>query len=272
MTIKERAFVAQVWEHYCTAGRHTLLWRQTHDPYHIVVSEIMLQQTQVDRVLPKYETFIQQFSDIATLAQAPLSEVLKLWQGLGYNRRAKYLHACAKEVVEKYGGVFPTKEAQLRSLPGIGAYTAGAVLAFAYNIPVPIIETNIRTVFIHHFFKNKIVVTDDEIMRLVKKTLPDEKVRDWYYALMDYGSYLKQNKVKFAAKSRTYKKQSTFKGSNRQLRGAIIRLLVIHETATRTSLYKNITDFEPASIDEQLFELSKDGLITKEGGSYHLAT
>jgi len=176
MNKKERAFVEMLWGWYRAQGRHGLPWRHTHDPYAILVSEVMLQQTQVERVIPKYTAFIARFPAVSKLAEAPLADVLILWQGLGYNRRAKYLHECAKSIVREYGGKFPKSEVELRSLPGVGAYTAGAVGAFAFDEGVPIIETNIRTVFIHHFFNNRDVVSDAEVLQIVKRTLPNEQM------------------------------------------------------------------------------------------------
>lgn len=273
MNSKEKAFIATVWQYYYAHGRHSLLWRQTNDPYQIVVSEIMLQQMQVDRVLPKYEIFTKRFPDVQSLAAAPLAEVLRLWQGLGYNRRAQYLHQCAKLVVLEHAGTFPSTETALRSLPGIGTYTAGAVLAFAYNKAVPIIETNIRTVYIHHFFHQMTTVTDHALLVKVQRTLPEEReIRNWYYALMDYGVYLKRTGKDASSKSTIYKKQSKFAGSDRQLRGTIIRLLVNKKSVTKQYLYKNIATFTSAAIDTQLIRLMSEGLIMQSKRQYTLAT
>jgi A/G-specific adenine glycosylase len=148
MTKKEKAFILTVKEYYRRHKRRGLPWRKTKDPYRILVSEIMLQQTQALRVVPKYEHFLQTFPTIQVLAKSPLSTVLRTWQGLGYNRRAKMLHECAKIVVKKYNGRFPKDLDTLVALPGIGHYTAGAIMAFAYNTWTPIIETNIRSVYL----------------------------------------------------------------------------------------------------------------------------
>ena len=182
MTKKEKRFVATVYDFYQQHGRHTLPWRETYDPYHVWISEVMLQQTQVERVIPKYQAFLEIFPDIHTLAGASLSAVLIQWQGLGYNRRAKMLHACANEVVSSFSGKFPDTFNALTQLPGIGPYTAGALLAFAYNTPVPIIETNIRTAYIHHFFSEITEVTDAKILQCIEKTLNKENPREWYWA------------------------------------------------------------------------------------------
>ena len=152
MSVPDIHFRKIVLCHYKKHGRHHLPWRKTKNPYRILVSEIMLQQTPVDRVLPKYQEFLKQFPSIKKLAAASLGDVLRAWQGLGYNRRAKYLHQCAAVIIYDNGGIWPRTVNELQALPGIGPYTAGAVMAFAYNQPIPIIETNIRTVYLHHFF------------------------------------------------------------------------------------------------------------------------
>lgn len=149
---KIRAFRAAVWKYFHVSGRHNLPWRKTKDPYKILVSELMLQQTQVSRVLVKYAEFLKAFPTLESLARAPLGGVLKVWQGLGYNRRAKFLHQLAKVVVAESGGRLPRTETELLNLPGIGKATAAAILAFAFNQPVLYLETNVRSVFLHHFF------------------------------------------------------------------------------------------------------------------------
>lgn len=265
----ERDFIQTVWQFYKTAGRHTLPWRQTKDPYRILVSEVMLQQTQVDRVIPKYDEFLKVFPTWGSLAEAPLGAVLGHWQGLGYNRRAKMLHECAKAVVRDYGGKLPKDEAKLRSLPGIGPYTARAVLAFAFGVAEPLIETNVRTVYIHHFFGDKTDISDADILSYMIETLDKENPRDWYYALMDYGSHLKRTVGNNITKSKHYTKQSTFKGSDRQIRGAIIREL----TTLHTLSYKKIlvtVPFDELRIAAQLERLIEEGMVIKNGRSYQL--
>ena len=261
---KQQRFIQTVHEHYRVHGRHTLPWRQTTDPYRILVSEIMLQQTPVDRVLPKYQLFLKQFPTVTKLAAAPLGAVLRAWQGLGYNRRAKYVHQCAQAVVACYGGVFPTTYAELKQLPGIGPYTAGAVMAFAYNQPVPIVETNIRTVFLHHFFHDDTNVPDAAILGLVTETLDRANPRRWYAALMDYGVYLKKMYGNQNHRSRQYAKQSKFAGSDRQIRGAIVRTLGAG-TLTRARLRRCLTEYSRERVDAQLDRLVEEGLVTKGG-------
>jgi len=208
-----------MYAHYRKHGR-TLPWRKTRDPYRILVSEIMLQQTQVERVIPFYKKFLKRFPTPRSLQRARLADVLKEWQGLGYNRRAKFLHEAAK-VIAKNG--FPKELAEIEQLPGVGHYTARAVVAFAWNEPVVMLETNIRTVFLHHFFKNRKKVSDADILRYIVVTLDSKNPKRWYSALMDYGAYLKQSGVRLNAKSTHYAKQSKFEGSFRQLRGQILK-------------------------------------------------
>jgi A/G-specific adenine glycosylase len=269
MNKKEVSFVKKVQSFYRTHGRHTLPWRKTKNPYHILVSEVMLQQTQVDRVVPKYKAFLSRFKTVHNLADASLKDVLILWQGLGYNRRAKMLHACAQEVVRAYGGKFPRTHATLVKLPGIGPYTASAVMAFAYGIATPLIETNVRTVYLHHFFKDVDDVHDVEILKIVNKTLPQEAVREWYWALMDYGSYLKKEVGNLNTQSKHYTKQSAFKGSDRQIRGAIIRTLTTGN-AKRLRLHTLLSEFEDIRIDAQLQRLEEEGIISFVKGTYTL--
>ncbi len=222
-------FQKTVLDYYRAHGRHDLPWRQpradgSFDPYAIIVSEVMLQQTQVGRVIPKYRAFMERFPSLDALAAAPLAEVLQAWSGLGYNRRAKFLQQAAQAIVA-HDGSWPRTTAELARLPGIGTNTAGALLAYAYDMPVVFIETNVRTVFIHHFFADEpAVVQDRAIADLVAATLPDNP-RQWYWAVMDYGTHLKQVVGNVSQKSAHYVRQSSFAGSRRQIRGKIIRLL-----------------------------------------------
>lgn len=271
MSPEERQFVGTVWRYYRRQGRHDLPWRRTIDPYHILVSEVMLQQTQVERVIPKFVQFLKRFPTIEELARAPLGDVLMLWQGLGYNRRAKLLHDTAVAVVTEHGGQLPMTAAALRELPGIGPYTASALMAFAYNAPEVLIETNVRTVFIHHFFKDATGVPDANILALVERTLPKRRARQWYAALMDYGSYLKRAVGNQNVKSSTYKKQSRFAGSERQVRGAIVRTLVTEKSPlTLLGLAKKLPQFEAVKVIDQLATLTKEGLVVQTRGRYHL--
>jgi A/G-specific adenine glycosylase len=251
---------------YYQQHKRSMPWRDKTDPYYVLVSEIMLQQTQVDRVRPKFEAFIQQFPTITVLARSPLSEVLKVWSGLGYNRRAKFLHLAAKEIVAKHGGLVPNELQALIALPGIGPNTAGAILAYAFNQPVIFIETNIRTVYLHHFFQDKHAVSDAELRPLIEATLDRQNPREWYWALMDYGSYLKGRGLGAISSSKHYAKQSSFQGSLRQLRGQIVKHLA-NNAETAESLTMVLTD---ERVPVALHSLLGEGLIEKEHGQYKL--
>ncbi len=268
MNKKEQTFVKTVWDYYKRHGRASLPWRKTKNPYRILVSEIMLQQTQVDRVIPKYQSFLKKFPTVQSLADASLGDVLREWQGLGYNRRARMLHECAKIVVKEHKGKFPKTHEELVKLPGIGHYTAGAVMAFAYGESVPVIETNIRSVYIHHFCNDETDVEDKEILKRVEKTLDKENVREWYYALMDYGLYIKKEFGNPNSKSKHYAKQSKFEGSDRQIRGAILRALSAGEES-RKMLHKKL-NFDYQRIDEQLEKLEREEMIVKGARAYKL--
>ncbi len=252
-------FKKTILNHHKKHGRHTLPWRQTCNPYHILVSEIMLQQTQVSRVLTIYPSFIKQFPTVETLAQAPVKDVLIAWQGLGYNRRALNLKRTAEIITREYDGVFPKTQQELESLPGIGQSTRGAILAFAYGIATPFIETNIRAVYIHHFFLKKIQVTDSEILPLIIETLDIKDPRRWYYALMDYGVYLKKNLPNPSRKSAHHIKQKPFKGSKREIRSRIVKLYLTGQY-TKTEIINHIGQ-TPYNIESIIQELIKEGLI-----------
>lgn len=251
-----------VWQYYDAHGRHELPWRRSEpdgsfDPYKIVVSELMLQQTQVGRVIPKFEAFLERFPSFAALATAPLSDVLVLWSGLGYNRRAKFLWQLAQTVVNQLGGNLPEDRSALIRLPGIGPNTAGAIRVYAYNQPDIFIETNIRTVFFHHFFADQTDIPDTALLPVLKQTMPATNPREWYWALMDYGAHLKATHGAQLHKVKNYRKQSRFEGSRRQVRGKILRLLVAgpHRTDELSAL---IADNRVPNV---IAELAAEGLI-----------
>lgn len=264
-----------VWTYYRTHGRHMLPWRPpslklrrdktAKNPYRILVSEIMLQQTQVDRVVPKYHSFIKKFPSFKALAQAPLREVLLEWKGLGYNRRGLNLKRLAEVVTNEYRGKLPNNRELLMKLPGIGPYTAGAVMTFVWNKPETFIETNIRTVFIHHFHSKATrrqgdkTISDAQLMPLIEKTVDTKNPREWYYALMDYGAHLKKTVGNVSKKSSTYTKQSPFKGSKRELRAR-----VLHEVSLKSSSIANIAEQcgkKPHEIRPIVEELTQEGFI-----------
>lgn len=252
-----KRFQATILKHYADCGRQ-FPWRETSDPYAIVVSEIMLQQTQAERVTPKYTAWLKQFPTFKKLATAPLPDILKAWQGLGYNRRAINLQRLAKEVVQKYGGALPRDPALVDELPGIGPATAGAIVTYAYNIPAPFIETNVRAVFIHFFFKDKTDVTDNELWPLVVKATPKDNPRQWNNALMDYGVKLKKEFKNPSRKSAHHVKQSRFEGSNRQVRGRIVALLLKNPELSASELSR-LLDKPLALIEQNLAQLAKEG-------------
>jgi len=255
-------FKKEIREYYKNHARD-FPWRNTVDPYHILVSEIMLQQTQTGRVFEKYERFLSEFPDFYSLARARLQNVLSIWQGLGYNRRAIALSSIACQVVSEFDGTLPSSEEMLVKFPGIGKATASAIAAFAFNKPSIFIETNIRRVFIHFFFHDRKTVTDAEILPLISKTLDRSDPRRWYYALMDYGAMLKKNVLNPNRKSAHYKIQSRFEGSHRQLRGMVLKEIIAAQRGTVSSIAKKI-DQSPDKILEVLSELQKEGFIKKQ--------
>jgi A/G-specific adenine glycosylase len=257
------AFNKAIWAHYRAAGRD-LPWRRSRDPYAILISEIMLQQTQVSRVEGFYEKFLKQFPDFRSLARAKTKDVLKLWQGLGYNRRALSLQRAAEIIVRDFDGKLPRDRAELERLPGIGKGTSGSLLAFAFNKPEIFIETNIRRVFIHFFFPRSKKVTDADIERCIERTIDVQRPREWYWALMDYGAAMPRA-VNPNRKSAHYKKQSAFAGSNRELRGKLLRyLLEKKECVAVTSLF-SILHAPKDRVGKLASQLAAEGFIVKKG-------
>lgn len=244
-------------------------WRHTDNAYWVLVSEIMLQQTQTDRVLPKFENFISHFPTFEILAAQQLVDVLQQWQGLGYNRRAKFLHQCAQTVVRDYKGIMPQSCTELKKLPGIGDYTAAAVSTFAFNKSNVFIETNIRSVYIHLFFPDDENVDDKELLRMIADSVDADNPRDWYYALMDYGVMIKKQFGNPNKRSKQYVKQSKFEGSDRQIRGMILKILLANGGLTFNQLCKEI-DREAVRIKSQLATLAKDEMIECKNHMYHI--
>lgn len=255
--------------HYAANGRHDLPWRKTEDPYRILVSEVMLQQTQVERVIPFYRAFLKSFPTARMLAKAPLSAVLMHWQGLGYNRRAKMLHEAAKAVVRDHKGRMPTDILLLERLPGVGHYTARAVAAFAGNQDVVFVETNLRTAVIHHFFPDEERVSDGQVLSILERALPKGDARRWYSALMDYGAHLKRQGVRVNARSASYAKQAAFRGSGREARGGILKALA-KGPQKETYLLGILGPDRSEQLAQQLQKLTIEGLIEKRGTTYRL--
>ncbi len=244
-------------------------WRRDYNPYHIFVSEIMLQQTQTTRVAEKFPAFIREFPSFSALGRASLKDVLLQWQGLGYNRRAKFLHQSAQIITQEYRGKLPDSETALVSLPGIGPATAASICAFAFNKPTVFIETNIRSVFIHHFFKDRNDVSDGDIIPLIEKTIDRENPRKWYSALMDYGSMLKETIPNPSRRSRHHTVQSKFQGSDRQIRGLILKLLLTHNKLTLSAMTKQ-SNGDKERVPRIVAALLNEGLVIKTGRSYAL--
>jgi A/G-specific adenine glycosylase len=253
---------------YKKEGRD-LPWRGTKTPYRILVSEVMLQQTQVERVIGKYAEFITTFPDFSSLAKAPLKEILRVWQGIGYNRRALALKEIATRVVQDFNGTLPDSVDVLATLPGIGRATASAICAFAFNRPAVFIETNIRRVFIHFFFRNRQNIKDADILPLVEKTLNKRNPREWYYALMDYGVLLKRQFPGLNQRSAHYQKQGPFQGSNRQMRGKILRALI--EGPATSAAISRMLMLNSGQAGKILVQLKKEGFIKKKGRLYSVA-
>lgn len=264
-----KSFQKTVWRYYRTHGRR-LPWRETNDPYHILVSEIMLQQTRVERVKEKYGGFIAAFPDFPSLAAAPLQKIMIHWQGLGYNRRAIFLKRIAEEIVTTYEGTLPSSVETLMQLPGIGRATASAIAAFAFNQPTAFIETNIRRVFIHFFFRTKEGVHDRELLPLVELTVDRRNPREWYYALMDYGARLKKETTNPNRQSRHYQSQPPFKGSQRELRGLILKTVLRHGEISEADL-RRLTRAETERVKTTLKQLRREGFLKKRGHKYSIA-
>ncbi|HVP96009.1 A/G-specific adenine glycosylase [Methanoregula sp.] len=255
---------------YTSRGRHDMLWRHTEDPYRILVSEIMLQQTRVDRVAIKYPAFVAAFPDAAALARAPLADVLAAWQGMGYNRRAVALKKCAEKMVNEFRGTLPRDPEVLATFPGIGPATASSICAFAYNLPVIFIETNIRRVFIHFFFADAEAVTDAEILPLVERTLDRRNPRAWYWALMDLGTELKKSVPNPNRRSTAYVKQAPFAGSDRRIRGLILKYVIGNAPAREQAIISALTE-EPARVRRILAALQNEGFLRKGKDGYRIA-
>lgn len=243
-------------------------WRQTVTPYIVLVSEIMLQQTQVPRVMQKFNSFMRRFPTVQALATAPLGDVLLVWNGLGYNRRAKFLWQAAQKIVADYGGNVPSTQDALVGLPGIGLNTAGAILAYAYNEPTVFIETNIRTAYVHHFFDDHAdAISDVQLRHVIAQTVPPENPREWYWALMDYGTHLKATVGGQLQRVKQYRPQDRFQGSRRQIRGQTIKLLLEHASLTPTELAALIPDERLPEVCEALLA---EGLIAKRHDQLYL--
>lgn len=267
-THKIKTFRAAIYSYYRLHGR-IFPWRQTRNPYYILISEIMLQQTQAERVREKYKHFIKVFPDVFSLNRASLHKVLEVWRGLGFNRRALALKKIAWIVTQNLDGTIPSSPDALQTFPCIGGATASSICAFAFNKPVVFIETNIRSVFIHFFFHEIPVVMDTEIFPLVEETLDVENPREWYYALMDYGSMLKKSKPNPGKQSAHYHRQSPFKNSDRQIRGSILRILIEKSGLLEDEIVEWLQK-DHKRVKRILIELEKEGFITRKNGRFSI--
>lgn len=262
------AFRKTIYAHF-KKHRRDFPWRRTKNPYRIMISEIMLQQTQASRVVQKYKLFIKEFPTVRSLATSRLSRVLRVWQGLGYNRRALYVRRSAKRIVKEHAGIIPRTVEELSKLPGIGYASACAICAFAYNKPVIFIETNIRSVFLHFFFKGKKNVKDSDVLVSVRKALDRAHPREWYFALMDYGVMLKAKYGNPNTRSAHHARQSPFKDSDRYIRGAIMRLVTDHSfSEDEITEQFNLSKRRRMAIFKKLMQ---EGLIEKRGATYAVA-
>lgn len=265
------AFRRIIYSAYKKEGRK-FPWRENTDPWGILVSEIMLQQTQIDRVVPYWKKWMEKWPSPAALDNASLMEVLKEWSGLGYNRRGRYLKECAGVIIRDFGGYVPDTPELLLKLPGIGHYTAGAIACFAHNKPTVFIETNIRSVMLHFFFPGMEGITDRDIFPVVEKTLDLKNPRKWYWALMDYGAALKKLNGNPNRKSAHYNKQSAFKGSLRQIRGSLVRALVSGGETDAEELFMHID--VPAKKEDfylALNALCKESIVAESKGMYKIS-
>lgn len=235
----------------------------------MLVAEIMLQQTGVERVTQAYRRFLALFPSIRALARAPVRQVLAAWKGLGYNRRALYLQRAARSIVSEHGGRVPRSMEKLAALPGVGKATAAAVLAYAFNDPVAFIETNVRRVYIHFFFPGEASVTDSEILPLVERTLDRENPRDWYDALMDYGTMLRSAGKDPNRRASRYRRQAPFEGSVRQVRGKVLAALLGAQMLDRGDLAA-ATGVRDARLAQAVGQLESEGFIVRRAGGWSI--
>ncbi len=272
-SIKE--FQQTILSWYRINGRHDLPWRSTHDPYRILVSEIMLQQTQVDRVIEKYKEFLRTFPTAKKLGTASVDALLRIWKGLGYNRRALNLQRAAQMIVSDYAGHFPRHIEDIEKLPGVGPYTARAIATFAFKEPHVFIETNIRRIFIYFFFQNRTAVSDDELKPLIQKALWKKDPYAWYSALMDYGALAMKDMPNPNKKSTQYVRQSRFEGSQRYARAKILEFLLDGNGSSKAHIQR-FFEKDPHLIPNKkslitlLKTLSREGFIVLSGNYWHI--
>jgi A/G-specific adenine glycosylase len=227
----------------------------------------MLQQTTVSRVLPKYNEFLRAFPSMRALAHSSIEEVLSVWKGLGYNRRALALRNAARIIQQEHGGRMPRTVEELASLPGLGRATASSILVFSFNTPIAFIETNIRRVFIHAFFPRAHKVPDSRIFPFVEKTLDRKNPREWYYALMDYGAWMRGAVENPNRRSAIYTRRSPFEGSLRQLRGRVLNVMLRLSSASANQIERALGK-KDSRLATALSQLLSEGFLQEKGGRY----
>lgn len=254
--------VAEFQQSVLTKGKdlyREMPWRSDTNPYNILLSEIMLQQTQVPRVLQKFVEFKTAFPTIESLANADFQEVLSHWSGLGYNRRARFLHQTAQKIV--LNGAFPTDIDFLKSCPGIGDNTAASILVYAFNQPLVFLETNVRTVLIYTFLQDVSEKIDESVLKsLAEQTLYIPNPRQWYWALMDYGTMLKKTEGNFNRYSKMHTTQSKFEGSFRQKRAAVLRCLLKNGPLTVEEIAQ-VQNYDMNLVQQIVEALKKDTMV-----------
>lgn len=244
-------------------NRRTFPWRETTDPYLIMVSEIMLQQTQASQVSSKYSEFVEKFPTAKKLAIASKADILTIWSGLGYNRRALWLQEAARTISEL--GDFPQTPEELIKLKGIGAYAARSILIFAFNFDIATVDTNIRRILIAENFAYE-ETSEKQLFEIATELLPLGKSRDWHNALMDYGAtFLTSRKAGISPTS----KHICFKGSDREKRGQILKFVLENKEASISDLRKLLRT-NKAHLDAILEKMIKEGLLTKTEGNYYV--
>lgn len=261
------SFIKTIYNYYAQHKR-VFAWRDVDDPYLIFISEVMLQQTQTFRVEPKFAAFVLELPNFEALANAPFAHVLGLWKGLGYNRRALYLQQAAQKISQEWKGMLAREPKALEALPGIGPATARSILTFAFNEPHVFIETNIRAVFIAHFFAQCEKVHDKEIFPLIEQTMDRSNPRQWYYALMDYGTMLKKTHQNPSRKSAHHTRQSKFEGSDRQIRGRVLELLLRYHTMSGQELAHALMLGDSARLERILNGLRQEQLVRVTGNGH----
>ena len=270
-----RAFTSLVRKRGAESYRD-LPWRGIDDPYGVLVSEVMLQQTQVSRVLHYWERWMNLFPTVDALAAADTAAVLEAWQGLGYNRRALALKRACGQCAEQREGKLPSTTDELVKLPGIGPATAAGVMAFAYDRPAVYIETNVRSVFLHELFPGEEGVSDKAIAPYVADACPNSDVRGWYYALLDYGASLKGQVANPSRRSSHYARQSAFEGSRREKRSFVLKCALAAPEGVSAIEVRRLLDehereagrdaVDAAVFDSIVADLVREGFFREEAG------